>query len=301
MTAKIIVNPYAGRWKAQRAVADIERTCAAVGLDYELVVTERPDAGIEIARQAVLDGYTPIVAAGGDGSISEVVNGMMRAVDGGCPPAPLGVIPLGSADDLADVLGLPKAVEMACRVIAAGHERLLDVGRVNGRYFDNNSAIGLEPLVTISQARMQRVKGVPRYVLAAARTILTYRPWRMRLVWDEGEYEGEVVLVSVGNTRRTGGTFYMTPRAEPDDGYLDFVFARQASRLKLLRLLPTTFDGSHVQRPEVHYERTARLTITCDPPTPIQADGEVFERAASRIEYEILPARLRVIVPEPAP
>lgn len=282
-TAKIIVNPYAGRWKAKAAIPDIERVCQEIGLDYELVVTEGPNHGIELAREAALAGFSPIVSAGGDGSINEVVNGLMQAAGNGVA-GPLGVIPLGSADDLADMLGMEKEVEAACRVILAGHTRIIDVGCVNGRYFDNNSAVGLEPMVTITQAAMERIKGTPRYILAALKTILSHKPWHMRLVWDDGKYEGMVVLVSVGNTRRTGGAFWMTPHAEVDDGYLDFIFAGKMGRLKLLRLLPTTFDGSHIERPEVTYLRTTRLAIECDPPTPIQADGELFELSATHIE-----------------
>lgn len=299
MTTKIILNPYAGRWKAKAAIPDVERACEELGLDYELVVTEEPGHGVELAREALLAGYCPIVAAGGDGSISEVVNGMLAATDGRQPRVPLGIIPLGSADDLADQLGLPKDIVAACRVILEGCERLIDLGRVNGRYFDNNSAVGLEPMVTVTQEKMQRVHGTPRYILAAVRTILAHRPWQMRLVWDDGEYVGKAALVSVGNMRRTGGAFYMTPRAEPDDGLLDFVFAGGMSRLRLLRLLPTTFNGSHVDQPEVYYVRTTRLTIECDPPTPIQADGELFDRAATHITYEVIPAALRVLVPPP--
>lgn len=295
-TAKIIVNPYAGRWKAKAAIPDIERACQKIGLDYELVLTEEPNHGIELARQAALAGFSPIVSAGGDGSVSEVVNGLMQAAAGKVA-GPLGIIPLGSADDLADMLGLDKPVEAACRVISAGHTRTIDVGCVNGRFFDNNSAVGLEPVVTITQAAMERIKGTPRYILAALKSILSHKPWYMRIAWDNGEYIGPSTLVSVGNTRRTGGAFWMTPRAEPDDGYLDFVFTGELGRLKLLRLLPTTFDGSHIERPEITYVRTTYLTIECDPPTPIQADGELFDLSATHIEYTILPGRLRVIVP----
>jgi diacylglycerol kinase (ATP) len=295
-TAKIIVNPYAGRWKAQAAIPDIERACRKIGLDYELAVTEGPNHGIELAREAALAGFSPIVSAGGDGSISEVVNGLMQAVGDGVA-GPLGVVPLGSADDFADMLDLEKEVEAACQVIAAGHTRIVDVGCVNGRFFDNNSAIGLEPMVTITQAAMKRFKGTPRYIVAALKTILSHEPWHVRLAWDDGEYDGLAALVSVGNTRRTGGAFWMTPRAEPDDGCLDFVFTGELGRLKLLRLLPTTFDGSHIERPEVAYARTTHLTIECEPPTPIQADGELFELSASHIEYTVLPGRLRLIVP----
>lgn len=295
-TAKIIVNPYAGRWKAKAAIPEIERACREIGLEYELVVTEGPGHGIALAREAALAGFSPIVSAGGDGSINEVLNGLMHAAGDGVA-GPLGIIPLGSADDFADMLGLEKKVAGACRVIQAGHVRTVDVGLVNGRYFDNNSAVGLEPMVTITQAAMKRLKGTPRYVVAALKAILRHRPWRMRLAWDDGRYEGPVTLVSVGNTRRTGGVFWMTPRAELDDGLLDFVFAGDLGRFKLLRLLPTTFNGSHIEHPEVSYARMTRLTIECDPPTPIQTDGEVFETAATHVEYTILPGRLRVIAP----
>lgn len=297
-TAKIVVNPYAGRWKARAAIPDIEQVCQKIGLDYELVVTEGPGHGIELAREAALAGFSPIVSAGGDGSISEVVNGLMQAA-GDEVAVPLGVIPLGSADDFADMLGLEKEVETACRVTLAGHTRTIDVGCANGRYFDNNSAVGLEPMVTVTQAAMKRVKGTPRYILAALKIILTHKPWHMRIVWDDGEYEGPATLVSVGNTRRTGGMFWMTPRAEVDDGYLDFIFTEGMGRLAVLRLLPKTFDGRHVEDPRVQYARTTRLTIECDPPTPIHADGELFDLSATHIEYTILPGRLPVIVPAP--
>jgi YegS/Rv2252/BmrU family lipid kinase len=292
----IILIPYAGRWKARAAIPDIEKTCREIGLDYELAITEGPGHGIELAREAALAGFSPIVSAGGDGSISEVVNGLMQAAGDGMA-GPLGIIPLGSADDFADMLGLEKSIESACRIIQAGHTRVVDVGCVNGLFFDNNSAIGLEPMVTATQAAMKRIHGTPRYILAALKTILSHKPWYMRLAWDEGEYSGPVSLVSVGNTRRTGGAFWMTPFAAPDDGYLDFVFAGGLSRPKLLRLLPTTFDGSHVKRPEVIYARTTCLTIECEPPTPIHADGELFERSATHVHYRVLPGRLQVIVP----
>ncbi len=295
--AKIIVNPYAGRWKAKSAIAAIERACEHLGLEHDLVVTDYPEHGIELARQAALAGFSPVVSAGGDGSISEVVNGLVQAAGEDVVAGPLGIIPLGSADDFADMMDLEKDVEAACRTIHLGHARIVDVGCVNGRYFDNNSAVGLEPMVGIAQAAMKRVKGIPRYVLAAVKTIVRHKPWHMRLEWDTGEYEGPVTLVSVGNTRRTGGVFFMTPRAEPDDGYLDFVYGGDIGRLKLFRLLPMTFDGTHLERPEIAYERTTHLTIECEPSTPVQADGELFDLAATHIEYRILPGKLRVIVP----
>jgi diacylglycerol kinase (ATP) len=296
---KVIVNPYSGRWKARAAIPAIEKSLQSLGIAFDLVATDAPNQGIEVARQAAGDGYDAVVAAGGDGAISEVVNGLVLAA-GESPDAvagPLGIIPLGSANDLADALGLSHDVAEACRCIQAGRSRVIDVGRVNGRYFDNNSAVGLEPMVTLRQSQMKRVKGTPRYVLAALLTILRHRNWQMTAEWDDGRFAGPAALISVGNSARTGGAFYMTPRAELDDGRLDFVLGRGASRLRLLRLLPTTFDGRHVNEPEVLYGHTTRLIITCQPSTPIQADGELFDLAATQIEYRVLPGKLRVIVP----
>jgi len=133
--------------------------------------------------------------------------------------------------------------------------------------------------------------------VAAVRAVFTHERWRMRLVWDDGEYEGGVALVSVGNGQRTGGAFHMTPEASLDDGLLDFVFTREVGRMGLMRLLPTTFDGSHIKSDAVQYERTTHLTIECHPATPIHADGELFDRAATHFDYRVLPAHLRVLVP----
>lgn len=297
---KVIVNPYAGRWKARAAIPTIEASLRDLDVSFDLAVTRRADQGIQIARQAAGQGYDAVIAAGGDSTISEVINGLVQSTGESSRliAGPLGIIPTGSANDLADMLQLPRCVTEACRCIRAGQERIIDVGWVNGRYFGNNSAVGLEPMVTLRQMRMSRLKGTPRYVAAALLTIMNHRDWQMTVEWDEGRYEGPAALVSVGNSPRTGGAFFMTPHAQLDDGKLDLTLGGGASRLRLLRLLPTTFNGSHIHEPEIVTGRTSRLTIACRPPTPIQADGEVFERAATRIDYRVLPGKLRVIVPQ---
>ena len=297
MTEKIlvIVNSFAGKLSGPAKCAAIQQGMRAAGLPIDMVLSNRPGHGIELTRRAVVQGYTTIIAAGGDGTINEVVNGLMLASSG---PAAcrLGLLPLGTANDLAYTLGLPTDIEAACRRIAAGQARPIDVGVVNGRYFINNAAVGLEPMVTIAQHRMRWLKGTGRYVVAALKTIAQAQSWDMRLEWDTGSYAGPMLLVSVGNGRRTGGAFYLTPQASPDDGQFDFVYGARMSRLKMLALLPKLFNGSHLGHPLVGYHRTRQLAITASPATPIQADGEVFETAATRITYQILPGVLRVLV-----
>jgi YegS/Rv2252/BmrU family lipid kinase len=294
-TAKIIVNPYAGRWKAKEQIPQVQSALKRHGIVYDLVITRYAGEGIEIAQEAAHTGFSPIVACGGDSTLSEVVNGLVAAAETQ-PTAPMGIIPLGTANDLAYALDIPGEIDQAVATIVRGDVRRIDAGRVNGRCFGNNSAVGLEPVISQENDRLVHVKGTARYLLATIICILRQPRWTMSLEWDDGQYQGPVLLVSVGNTRRTGGVFFMTPQAKFDDGLLDFVFAPTMSRLKTLRLLPMTFNGSHTERPEVTYTSTTRLRIRCQPKTPIQADGEVFESGTTEILYEIMPGKLSVIV-----
>jgi len=289
---KIILNAHGGRLNGQAKMKLIEEGMAAAGLDYDLTETTHRNHGLDLARQAAEEGWPVIVAAGGDGTVNEVVNGIMQ----GAGHSALGIIPFGSANDLADVLKLPRNVTAACQRIAAKNTRPIDVGLVNGRYFVNNSAIGLEAIVTVTQDQMRYIQGMPRYVAAAIKTILKAQSWDMRLEWDNGIFEGPAILVSVGNSHRTGGAFYMTPQAKLDDGLLDFIYALDMSRWQILNLLPKTFSGKHVNHALIVYLQTKTLTITVSPSTPIQADGEIIDKTATEIHYQILPKKLRVIV-----
>jgi diacylglycerol kinase (ATP) len=292
---KVILNPAGGRWAGQVKIDRVEQALRAAGIDYHLEPTAAPAHGIELARQASQEGWPIVVAAGGDGLISEVVNGLMQAA-GENEAGTLGIIPLGTANDLPDMLALPRDITVACQRLVAGNTRLIDVGQVNGHYFANNSAVGLEPMVTLAHEQMRWLKGDLRYLLAALKTIAAAQSWSMRLNWDNGEYDGPVTLVSVGNSPRTGGLFYMTPQAVLDDGFLDFVCAQKMSRWQMLGLLPQTFKGNHIHHPLVIHQRTTTLSITASPPTPIQADGEIIDKNATEINYRIIPNKLRVIV-----
>lgn len=295
MPATVILNPYSNRWEAGRRAPELEACLRVAKIDFVLQKTERPGHAIELAKNAVHAGNLPLIAVGGDGAVSEVVNGLLQATPPDQYPAgPVGFIPFGTANDLTDVLGIPRDLEAAVDVIAAGKTRCMDVGRVNGHFFGNNSAIGLEPMVTIENIRLTWLSGVIRYLVSAVLTILKRPVWEAELVWDGGEYCGSISLVSVGNTHRTGGVFYMTPNASIDDGYLDFVFAPSLRRLRLFQLLPKTQNGTHVHAQEVQEHRTQKLTITTRTPTPIQADGELIATSANQIQYEIVPGALQV-------
>jgi diacylglycerol kinase (ATP) len=300
MTARVILNPYSGRYTGRRRWPEARAALDAAGFAYELASTERPGHARELARDAAQAGFSPIVAAGGDGTISEVVNGRADAAVDDQPLGPLGILSVGTANDIVDTLGIPRDLGAAARVLAQGHARLVDLGTVNGRVFVNNSAIGLEPFVTLIQQRYRRIQGPPRYLLAALRGIMARPRWNMRLEWDGGDYDGPVSLVAIGNGPRSGGLFYMAPHADMFDGRLTFVYGFRAGRLQLLRLLPRTMRpgaGSYVEMDGIRELHATWLRARIDPPAPAHADGEVFAPAIDSLEYRILPARLRVLVP----
>lgn len=300
MTAKIILNPYAGRWEAQDRKDELVSVLQEVDLDFDLEVTQGPGHAIQLAKQAVELGFNPVVAAGGDGTYSEVVNGIVAA-NNNDGSTKFGVIPLGSANDLVDNLKLPKDLPQAVRIIAAGHVRMMDLCQVNQRFFDNNAAIGLEPYVTLTQERIKRLKGDLRYMTATLLAVMDNRHWDMELEWEGGQYSGKVTLVTVGNTPRTGGIFYMTPHADPFDGLLTFVYGFMPTRRKILTLLPRTLkpgEGSYVEHPSIYEVFSPWLKVRSLQPTPAHADGEIFSREIHDLEYRVIPHSLPLLMPE---
>ena len=299
MTAKVILNPYAARWSAQERWEDAAAALRAAGVDFEVVVSERRGHCTELAAQAVRDGFSPIIAAGGDGTIGEVINGIFQATPEGGTLPPFGALPLGTANDLVCNLGLPTELEGAAKVIAEGKTRLMDVGMVNGRYFANNSALGLEPSVTLIQQNMTWAKGIFRYLLAAMTGIMRNKHWNGVVEWDDGRYEGPLTLVTVGNCARTGGLFYMTPHADPFDGKLTATYGFRPTRWGVFTLLPRAMkpdEGNYVESEEIREIHFTWMKIHLENPTPAHADGEIFSEAISELEYRVYPARLPILI-----
>lgn len=294
MHVHVILNPYANRWGAQRKIPLVKSTLAEGGVRADMTVTDVPREAIETARRAALDGYDAVIAAGGDGTVSEVVNGLIQAAGDG-PTVPLGVLPIGTGNDFGDMTGTPRALAEAVAVIAAGQTRQVDAARVNDRFFDNNCAVAMEPMVTIENVKIRRLSGNARYMAALVRALIKLKAWEMRIRWDDGELEGPTLLLSVCNSPRTGGVFLMAPQARMDDGLLDFVYAPSMSKAQVLAILPRLFNGSHLQHPLVKHGRTRRLVVESNPGTPIHADGEVIAEAETRVEYEVLPKKITLL------
>ena len=300
MTAKVILNPYANRWKAQARWPEAEAALKSAGVDFELVVSEGPGLITGLAEQAVRQGFSPVIAAGGDGTIGEAVNGLARAAKTEKDLlGPLGILPLGTANDLVYNLGLPLDLQTAAQIIKTGNTKRMDVGKVNDRYFANNSAAGLEPYVTTKQVRITWISGILRYLVAAVWAIMERPNWVAEIKWDDGEYHGPVSLVTIGNGSRSGGVFYMIPHADPFDGKLTFVYGYRSTRLAMLGTLPRAMKpaaGSYVEMDGIIEQNATWIKIHLENPSPAHTDGELFSNAIQDLEYSIYPGRLQVLM-----
>jgi diacylglycerol kinase (ATP) len=300
MTIKVILNPYSNRWNAQKRWGEAEIALRDAGVKFDLSVSERPDHIVDLAAAAVSKGFSTIVVAGGDGSIGEAVNGMGKKWDEKSPfPVTLGLLPLGSANDLIFNIGLPTDLKEAAKIIAGGKTRALDLCKCNDRYFVNNSACGLEPYVTTKHERIHWIKGMMRYLVAAVWAIMDKPEWHGEVKWDDGEYKGPLSLVSLGNGRRTGG-FFMTPHADPFDGKLTLAFGHRGTRMGLFMALPKAFNegkGSYVELDGMRELHTTRVSIRLDHPSPAHTDGELFDTWITDLEYKIFPSAVNLLVP----
>lgn len=297
---KIILNPIAGRGYGARAEPELRRLLQEMSVDFEVVRTEGPAHAPELAERAVQDGFPVVVAAGGDGTAHEVVNGLMAAAQNGVVGT-LGILPIGSGSDFANTVGLPPDLPGACRHLAAGNTRIVDVGhvRVAGqppRYFDNTVNVGFGGVVTVEARKIRWLRGMALYLPVVLKTVfLLHRVPRVKLSYDEQELELPAVMISVCNGSREGGGFYVAPQAQPDDGIFDICIAGDVSRLGMLRLIPHFLKGTHVGHPQITMARARRVTISSPDDLVAHADGEVLCTDAHRLDFEILPHRLRVI------
>lgn len=261
---------------------------------------EKGDAE-RFASEAAEQGAELLVAGGGDGTIHEVVNGIVAWLEDGGAAAPrLGVLPLGTGNDLAAGLELPTEPGAAFDVALAGRVQPLDVGCVNGRCFLNVSTGGFGAEATDETSpEAKRALGALAYVVTGVKKFvgLDLSSARFR-AGDELLYDGPFFVFAVGNARRTGGGNWLTPRADPADGLLDVCIVGEMPRLDFVRLLPELRAGNHLEHPAVVYRQVARLEIEADRPLSVNADGEALP-SGERFVYTLAPWRLPTGLPRP--
>ncbi|HEX6370161.1 MAG TPA: diacylglycerol kinase family protein [Longimicrobium sp.] len=291
----VILNPAAGRGAAARVRGIVERGLAQAGADFTVVETARRGHAAELAEAAARDGWPAVAAVGGDGTVHEVVNGLMRAADGG-PSVPLGIVGVGSGNDFARLAGVPDDAVWAVRRMTEAEPRAVDVGRVGDEWFSNGVGIGLDARVAIEVDRRRRFRGMAMYLHALAGVLRAFRPPHMTVELDgERVADGPMTLVTIGNGGRHGGGFWICPDARIDDGVLDVCTCDGLGTLGILGFLPRVMRGTHTGAACVHMHLARRVRVTSPDPLPVHADGEIIADDARELNIEIHPGRLRVL------
>lgn len=299
--AKLILNPIAAMGRAWKVANDLRPIVAEYG-HADWSGTVYPGHATELARQAALEGYDMVIAIGGDGTVHEVVNGLMQVPAGKRPI--LGMVPVGSGNDFAHSIGVPMKSDHALLHALRGEPSSVDIGLMtdeNGRreYFDNTVGIGFDAVVTIRSHKLPILRGFLMYLTAVIQTILlNHDPAQMKIETDTESWEQGTIMLTVCNGPREGGGFLVAPDANNSDGILNYATVTQCSRLTMFRLVPEVMNGTHGRFKQVRLGECKKLALTSDRPLYIHADGEVYTNFGSNLHgltFEILPGVLQVV------
>ncbi|HSJ51293.1 MAG TPA: diacylglycerol kinase family protein [Actinomycetota bacterium] len=300
----VIVNPHAGKRRVGKEVPELERTLRARGLRYQLLRTEGRGDAVRFAREALESGARFLVAVGGDGTVHEVVNGMLDADGRPVGDAPvLGVVAAGSGCDFIRTFGLPGDATRACFHLTGDNLYPLDVGKItyttvsgdtDHRFFVNVAEAGLGAAVAARAERMSPRLGQSKYFFGFWLTLPRFKLATVRVEADRKTYEGSAYLVVIGNAQYYGGGMKVSPRSYPGDGVLD-VLVFKGPKSDAFTLIPKIYRGEHV--PNAHVEEfrvRRRLVIEADRPLPIEADGEVLGTTSVVVEVVPQPIRMKL-------
>ena len=292
----LFINPTAGRGRAGRRLPTIESLLRDNGVDTD-VRTSTAMGDIEQQVRAVIDaGADRIIVAGGDGSVHEAVNGIMRAEK----DAALGIIPTGTGNDFAKAAGISldwqaTARLLADRITSNSPARRIDVGRMNERYFGNGAGVGFDAKVSRIAHDIKWPIGDLVYLVAVLRAMIDgiITP-DMKIVADNFSWDGPLTLANVSNGAWVGGMFHIAPMADHADGMLDLLVVAPVSGPRILRLLPKLMQGEHMGETEITHVSLRSLRITAAAPVPSHLDGEIQPLGTS-FDIEILPGALSLI------
>lgn len=286
----LIVNPSAGRGTGRRLAPEVRERLRQTGTECEIQFTSGPGEMRALVAAALRDGADCVAVAGGDGSVNEAVNGYAGVAR---ENQALAVIPLGTGNDFAKMLGVGNDWRHACERIARGIRRRVDAGRCNGHVFANGIGAGFDAQVALEANGLRWLRGDAVYGLALAHTLLLrYATPNARVVHDGGVIEGRITMLAAANGTTYGGAFRIAPHADIADGMLDLMVAEQLSRIGIVGFIPHVLRGTHVGRRGVTMVRTRRIVVETDEPLVVHADGEIIDRAARRLEVEVLPGAL---------
>jgi len=299
----VILNPIAGKGKAAERIPEIEALFRARGLDYDIRLTQGVWHAALLARDAAREGYGVVVAAGGDGTANEAINGLMLSRDRGDSIPTLGVLSVGRGNDFSYGADVPSDLAACVDVIAAGVERPMDVGRISGgdypqgRYFGNGIGVGFDTIVGLEAAKLRHVHGFMAYVIGALRTLALFpEAPEVKVEHDGGVIERASSQISIMNGKRMGGTFFMAPKSSNHDGLFDVCMAARLTRRDMVALIVRYTKGTQEGHYKIETGRSSRYAISSPKGgLVVHADGETICTNGTSILVECLPSRIGIL------
>jgi len=298
--AKVIINPLARGGRTEKIWPHINELLTETGISFDHDFTEGVGHGTELAREAVEKGYELVVAVGGDGTVNEVVNGLVD--EEGKGRATLGIISTGTGGDCVRTLGIPRDYTKVCRLFSDLKGLTIDLGAVEyvsdnqrvRRFYINTAGLGFDAAVVERTRRFKAMGGTIPFVMGFLFTFITYNGKNVAVVIDGDKEEERDLLIMVNNGRYAGGGMKFTPNADPGDGFLDVVIIGDMGKMRLLWNFPRLYRGTHITHPKVKMSRTKSVEVESVETMLLQVDGELVGQAPA--SFWVLPAALTVAV-----
>ena len=288
----LIVNLIAGQGRCKTLFPKVKAELDRREVKYELHYTNEPQEATDVAKWGIEAGFRRIVAMGGDGTVNEVVNGLLDK------DAVLAVIPAGTGNDFIRMLGIPPNPFDALDTLTNGRERTMDLGRVaDDRCFVNGLGIGIDAQVARDVLRMERLRGAAAYASAAVKEVFRFKAFPVTI--ESADWRLDITCLSLGvaNGKYSGGGFKLAPKADIVDGMIDISAIEDYSKLGRLVRLPRVRAGKHVEWRKVHYRQLTEATIASPKKLIAHIDGEPYRLPSDSFSVRVVPDALRVLVP----
>ncbi len=292
-----IVNSTAGQGKTGKKINTLVNTLNRHKFDFEIELTKAPKHATEIARNYIKKGFRKIVAVGGDGTINEIITGIM--LSGKAEDVIFGIVPKGGGNDFARNLHFPHKIDKSIKILEKKYVLPVDVGKIEDQYFINAFGIGFDAKVAANACKLRLLNGLPRYLVALMMALINLKSYNFKLIIDGVLIDKPVLLVSFGNGFSTGGGFLLTPDAKVNDGIFDICIIDKVKLFRLLKLLPTVLTGKHINYPEVEIKQAKIIEIKTEKKLPIYYDGELPRlKDPYNFKIELIPQKINLICKE---
>jgi diacylglycerol kinase (ATP) len=289
--ARLIYNPTSGREENKKKLMDILQRLERGGIETSCHATTGAGDATRAAAEAIDRKFDIIISSGGDGTLNEVINGMAEKEY----RPPLGIIPLGTTNDFARAVGIPKQWEAACDLIINQHAKLIDLGKVNNHYFINIAGGGSMTELTYEvPSKLKTMLGQLAYYMKGLEKLPYLRPIELNMESEELNFNGEAMLFLIANSNSVGGFEKLAPDASICDGYFDVFILKKCNLAEFVRVVSMVLRGDHMNDPHVIYFKTKKLKVTSPDYTQMNLDGEFG--GTLPCSFSVLPSHLNIFI-----